>query len=214
MATKTANGKTAATNGKASSSKADNGSSKTKAKAEEQAAPEQVTSATDVAKYIRKILHKKYGVVLDTRKKNAETALYYAAKELLEKQLSQKMKGSNKTLDWNEWNSKICPAILGKPGELKYEPEVLAEAIALLIPSISLDAQEAIKDLAQYNQQSLMARRQQQQKAKDEDETFDLDELDELDDLDFDQRMEQKNGLEDEDEDGDEDDDLEDEDED
>jgi len=205
-----ANGKVEATSSKA---KATTATTSSKAKAKADTTKEEV-SAVDIAKRIRSLVHKKYKVVLKLRNQNAETSLYYAAKELLEKQLYLQLKGSEKTFDWNEWNSKICPALLGKPGELKYDPESLAEAMALLFPNISLDSQEAVKDLALYNERSLLARRQQQ-KAKEEDEELeDLDDIDDLDDLDDDDSDDEDPEDEDadddsDDEDADDDEDLE-----
>ena len=210
------NGKTAATktsNGSSNGSKAttstktSNGKAATKTSAK---APEESTeelTPEQVAKRIRSLIHKKYGVVIPRREESAHIPVYYAAKEKLERAINTALKKTNQTLDWNEWNTRIAPAILGQPGKLKHSPQVMAVALAQLFPGISLDPEEAVNDLTLYNERSLDKRNNRSKPEPEADEDFDLDDLDALEDDDSDSDDES-------DDEDDEDIDLEDDDED
>ncbi|MBP0019412.1 MAG: primosomal protein [Cyanobacteria bacterium SBLK] len=162
-------------------------------------------------------VERKYKVRLAKRDDRIATKVGHAAREKLGKDIQAQLskKPGSHSFDWNEWNTKVFPKILGKPDALKYPVEVIADALVLLYDSISEGTEEAISDLIEFNAASLK-RRNELAKAQEE-EDDDLDDLDddedEIDDLlDEEDEDDEDDGFDDEEEDDEDFDDEDDED--
>ena len=182
-----------------------------KAKADETAAKPAKTSTGEVdvkaeaqvlAKQIRSVVYKHFKVALPTREEQQLKSLAYGAKDKLGRAIARMVAKRNGKMNWELWNNRIFPALFGDLSKtevkLKYSAETIALAMARLFDGISEEAEEAIRDLIAYNQESFNSR----QKPETDDE-----ELEDIDlDLDEDDEDEDEDTL-----DSDDDDDLEDE---
>ncbi|AFZ11360.1 hypothetical protein Cri9333_0386 [Crinalium epipsammum PCC 9333] len=166
-----------------------------KAKADETAAKPAKTSTGEVdvkaeaqvlAKQIRSVVYKHFKVLLPTREEQQLKSLAYGAKDKLGRAIARMVAKKNGKMNWELWNNRIFPALFGDLSKtevkLKYSAETIALAIARLFDGISEEAEEAIKDLIAYNQESFNSR----QKPETDDEALeeidlDLDDEDTLD---------------------------------
>ena len=154
---------------------------------------------------IQQFAASKYKVKLQLRDKRVSTKVGHAAREKLGLDLAAQVKKSGKQVNWNDWNNKIFPKLFGKPDALKYEPEVMAIVLSLIYDTVSLEPEQGVRDLVEFNRASLERRNSFQQQEDEEDDELD-DDLDEILD-------EEEDELGDEEDDELDDDDFEDEDE-
>jgi hypothetical protein len=174
------------------------------AKTETKSRTSKSSNPEDLAKQILTIVERKYKVRLATRQSRIATKIGHAVREKLGKDIQAQLakKSGSNHFDWNEWNNKIFPKILGKPDELKYSVELIANAISLLYDTISEETEAAINDLIEFNAASLK-RRNELAKAQEEEDEEDLDDLDDDEDTDLDDLLDE------DDEDDDDEDDFE-----
>ena len=131
---------------------------------------------------------KKFGVKLDTREQRISKKVGYATRERLGKNLLGLAKDD---FSWDTWN-KIFAKIFGEPTDLKYSPEIVAQAMAIIYHDVSTDPEAAVQALIDYNDRSLEERNKWERAERENDDLNDIEELlddDELDDdedLDFD----------------------------
>ena len=131
---------------------------------------------------------KKFGVTLDTREQRISKKVGYATRERLGKNLLGLAKDD---FSWDTWN-KIFAKIFGEPTDLKYSPEIVAQAIAIIYHDIPTEPEAAVQALIDYNDRSLEERNKRERAERENDDLNDIEELlddDELDDdedLDFD----------------------------
>ena len=131
---------------------------------------------------------KKFGVTLDTREQRISKKVGYATRERLGKNLLGLAKDD---FSWDTWN-KIFAKIFGEPTDLKYSPEIVAQAMAIIYHDIPTEPEAAVQALIDYNDRSLEERNKRERAERENDDLNDIEELlddDELDDdedLDFD----------------------------
>ncbi|MGB3206172.1 MAG: hypothetical protein WBB28_14375 [Crinalium sp.] len=152
-----------------------------------------------LAKQIRSVVYKHFKVLLPTREEQQLKSLAYGAKDKLGRAIARMVAKKNGKMNWELWNNRIFPALFGDLSKtevkLKYSAEVIALAIARLFDGISEEAEEAIKDLIAYNQESFNSR----QKPETDDEALEEIDLD-LDDEDEDTLDSDDDDLDDDDE--------------
>jgi len=158
---------------------------------------------------VRTTILKKFGVKIQLREKRLQTKVGHATKEKLGLDIAAQLKKRGKTMNWQRWNNEVFPALFGQPDALRHDMEVIALVMAKLYDVFELDAQEAIKGLVKFNQESL-AKRNSYNK---QDESDDEDDDDLEDELDADEDEETDESEEDLDEDSEDDFDTEEEDE-
>ncbi|MEG4025355.1 hypothetical protein [Microcoleus sp. S13C4] len=156
---------------------------------------------------VRTTILKKFGVKIQLREKRLQTKVGHATKEKLGLDIAAQLKKRGKTMNWQRWNNEVFPALFGQPDALRHDIEVIALVMAKLYDVFEVDAQEAIKGLVKFNQESL-AKRNSYNK---QDESDDVDDLE--DELDADEDEETDESEEDLDEDSEDDFDTEEEDE-
>ena len=156
---------------------------------------------------VRTTILKKFGVKIQLREKRLQTKVGHATKEKLGLDIAAQLKKRGKTMNWQRWNNEVFPALFGQPDALRHDIEVIALVMAKLYDVFEVDAQEAIKGLVKFNQESL-AKRNSYNK---QDESDDVDDLE--DELDADEDEETDESEEDLDEDSEDDFDAEEEDE-
>ena len=131
---------------------------------------------------------KKFGVTLDTREQRISKKVGYATRERLGKNLLGLAKDD---FSWDTWN-KIFAKIFGEPTDLKYSPEIVAQAMAIIYHDVPTKPEAAVQALIDYNDRSLEERNKREREERENDDLNDIEELlddDELDDdedLDFD----------------------------
>ena len=131
---------------------------------------------------------KKFGVTLDTREQRISKKVGYATRERLGKNLLGLAKDD---FSWDTWN-KIFAKIFGEPTDLKYSPEIVAQAMAIIYHDVPTEPEAAVQALIDYNDRSLEERNKREREERENDDLNDIEELlddDELDDdedLDFD----------------------------
>ena len=131
---------------------------------------------------------KKFGVTLDTREQRISKKVGYATRERLGKNLLGLAKDD---FSWDTWN-KIFAKIFGEPTDLKYSPEIVAQAMAIIYHDVPTEPEAAVQALIDYNDRSLEERNKRERAERENDDLNDIEELlddDELDDdedLDFD----------------------------
>ncbi|MEG4308976.1 MULTISPECIES: hypothetical protein [unclassified Microcoleus] len=158
---------------------------------------------------VRTTILKKFGVKIQLREKRLQTKVGHATKEKLGLDIAAQLKKRGKTMNWQRWNNEVFPALFGQPDALRHDIEVIALVMAKLYDVFEVDAQEAIKGLVKFNQESL-AKRNSYNK---QDESDDEDDDDLEDELDADEDEETDESEEDLDEDSEDDFDTEEEDE-
>ena len=137
---------------------------------------------------------KKFGVTLDTREQRISKKVGYATRERLGKNLLGLAKDD---FSWDTWN-KIFAKIFGEPTDLKYSPEIVAQAMAIIYHDIPTEPEAAVQALIDYNDRSLEERNKRERAERENDDLNDIEELlddDELDDdedLDFDDEDEEE----------------------
>lgn len=132
---------------------------------------------------------KKFGVKLDTREQRISKKIGYATRERLGKNLLGLAKDD---FSWDTWN-KIFAKIFGEPTDLKYPPEIVAGAMAIIYHDVPTEPEAAVQALIDYNDRSLEERNKREKEERENDDLNDIEELldedDELDneeeDLDF-----------------------------
>ncbi len=143
----------------------------------------QANTAQDQAQALLKLIQQfaasKYKVKLQLRDKRVSTKVGHAAREKLGLDLAAQVKKSGKQFNWNDWNNKIFPKLFGKPDALKYEPEVMAIVLSLIYDTVSLEPEQGVRDLVEFNRASLERRNSFQQQEEDEEDDLD-DDLDEI----------------------------------
>ncbi len=131
---------------------------------------------------------KKFGVTLDTREQRISKKVGYATRERLGKNLLGLAKDD---FSWDTWN-KIFAKIFGEPTDLKYSPEIVAQAMAIIYHDIPTEPEAAVQALIDYNDRSLEERNKRERAERENDDLNDIeellddDELDDEEDLDFD----------------------------
>ena len=135
--------------------------------------------AQALLKMIQQFAASKYKVKLQLRDKRVSTKVGHAAREKLGLDLAAQVKKSGKQFNWNDWNNKIFPKLFGKPDALKYEPEVMAIVLSLIYDTVSLEPEQGVRDLVEFNRASLERRNSFQQQEDEEDDELD-DDLDEI----------------------------------
>lgn len=212
--TATQNGNGNGKNGKATSASSDNKTkqtadtnetvktaktSKTAAASQTDADPEE--QAKELVKQIRSLCFKNFKVKIPTREQRLEKKVGHAIKDKLGRDIARLVAKNNGKMDWNLWNNKIFPTLLGSPDELKQPLDVIAIAMAKIYDNLSLDPNETMAELVEYNEQSFAARTQpKEETVEDEDEDIDLDEDEDL----IDELSDEMDDDEDEEEDDDE----------
>ena len=192
---------------------------KTEAATDKPAAKPAKTGEVDVkaeaqalAKQIRSVVYKHFKVLLPTREEQQLKSLAYGAKDKLGRAIARMVSKNNGKMNWDLWNNRIFPALFGDLSKsevkLKYSAETIALAIARLFDGISEEAEEAIRDLIAYNQESF-ASRQKPETDDEELEDIDLIDLDSDDDGDGDDLDEDDELSDSEDSDDDDEDELE-----
>jgi hypothetical protein len=163
-----------------------------------------------LAQRIQTAISRKYKILIAKREERIATKVGYAIREKLGLDIQNLVSKNNGKFDWKDWNNSIFPKILGEPTDLKYPVETIAQAIALLYDSVSL--QTPIDDLVAFNIESLKRRNSNGNSTSSEDD-LDLDDLDEdIEDL-LEETVEAEDSSEsDEDDDFDEDFEIDDED--
>ena len=137
---------------------------------------------------------KKFGVTLDTREQRISKKVGYATRERLGKNLLGLAKDD---FSWDTWN-KIFAKIFGEPTDLKYSPEIVAQAMAIIYHDVPTEPEAAVQALIDYNDRSLEERNKRERAERENDDLNDIEELlddDELDDdedLDFDDEDEEE----------------------
>ena len=132
---------------------------------------------------------KKFGVKLDTREERIGKKVGYATRERLGKNLLGLAKDD---FSWDTWN-KIFAKIFGEPTALKYPPEVVAQAMAIIYHDVPTETEAAVQALIDYNDRSLEERNRREREERENDDLNDIEELlddddeldDESEDLDF-----------------------------
>ena len=153
-----------------------NGKSKT-TKTSAKVTPEKLASTLIAA------AQKKFGVKLDTREQRIAKKVGYATRERLGKNLLGLAKDD---FSWDTWN-KIFAKIFGSPTDLKYLPEIVAGAMAIIYHDIPTEPQAAVQALIDYNDRSLEERNRREREERENDDLNDIEELlDEDDELDED----------------------------
>ena len=131
---------------------------------------------------------KKFGVTLDTREQRISKKVGYATRERLGKNLLGLAKDD---FSWDTWN-KIFAKIFGEPTDLKYSPEIVAQAMAIIYHDVPTEPEAAVQALIDYNDRSLEERNKRERAERENDDLNDIeellddDELDDEEDLDFD----------------------------
>ncbi len=126
---------------------------------------------------------KKFGVKLETREQRISKKVGYATRERLGKNLLGLAKDD---FSWDTWN-KIFAKIFGEPTALKYPPEIVAQAMAIIYHDVPTEAEAAVQALIEYNDRSLEERNKREREERERDDDLNdieelLDEDDELDD--------------------------------
>ena len=132
---------------------------------------------------------KKFGVTLDTREQRISKKVGYATRERLGKNLLGLAKDD---FSWDTWN-KIFAKIFGEPTALKYPPEIVAGAMAIIYHDVPTEPEAAVQALIDYNDRSLEERNRREREERENDDLNDIEELlddddesdDESEDLDF-----------------------------
>ena len=131
---------------------------------------------------------KKFGVKLDTREQRIAKKVGYATRERLGKNLLGLAKDD---FSWDTWN-KIFAKIFGEPTDLKYPPEIVAGAMAIIYHDVPTEPKAAVQALIDYNDRSLEERNRREREERENDDLNDIEELldednelDEEEDLDF-----------------------------
>ena len=159
-----------------------NGKSKT-TKTSAKVTPEKLASTLIAA------AQKKFGVKLDTREQRIAKKVGYATRERLGKNLLGLAKDD---FSWDTWN-KIFAKIFGEPTDLKYSPEIVAQAMAIVYHDVPTEPEAAVQALIAYNDRSLEERNRREREERKNDDLNDIEELldeddesdDEEEDLDF-----------------------------
>jgi hypothetical protein len=107
---------------------------------------------------VRTTILKKFGVKIQLREKRLQTKVGHATKEKLGLDIAAQLKKRGKTMNWQRWNNEVFPALFGQPDALRHDIEVIALVMAKLYDVFEVDAQEAIKGLVKFNQESLAKR--------------------------------------------------------
>ena len=116
---------------------------------------------------------KKFGVKLDTREERIGKKVGYATRERLGKNLLGLAKDD---FSWDTWN-KIFGKIFGEPTNLKYSPEIVAQAMAIIYHDVPKEPEAAVQALIEYNDRSLEERNRREREERENDDLNDIEEL-------------------------------------
>ena len=116
---------------------------------------------------------KKFGVKLDTREERIGKKVGYATRERLGKNLLGLAKDD---FSWDTWN-KIFAKIFGEPTNLKYPPETVAQAMAIIYHDVPTEPEAAVQALIEYNDRSLEERNRREREERENDDLNDIEEL-------------------------------------
>ncbi|MDJ0589565.1 MAG: hypothetical protein QNJ72_06150 [Pleurocapsa sp. MO_226.B13] len=116
---------------------------------------------------------KKFGVKLDTREERIGKKVGYATRERLGKNLLGLAKDD---FSWDTWN-KIFAKIFGEPTNLKYSPEIVAQAMAIIYHDVPTEPEAAVQALIEYNDRSLEERNRREREERENDDLNDIEEL-------------------------------------
>ncbi|BAU67559.1 hypothetical protein STA3757_49810 (plasmid) [Stanieria sp. NIES-3757] len=148
-------------NGASSNGKSNAKTTKTSAKV----TPEKLASTLIAA------AQKKFGVKLDTREQRIAKKVGYATRERLGKNL---LGLAQDDFSWETWN-KIFAKIFGEPTALKYPPEIVAGAMAIIYHDVPTEPEAAVQALIDYNDRSLEERNRREREERENDDLNDIE---------------------------------------
>lgn len=133
------------------------GLTKTRTQTTPQVTQNNSSSSTSTVGKVGSWFKKNYGATPLSRDKAQLVQAYYGLRELLGLKFQSELglRKSTKRFDWGRWNNNTFPALAGSPLKPKMTAKQMVELAIAYLPEITAtDVEEAIVQLATFNQQS------------------------------------------------------------